>query len=285
MLKIQHFHDERTGTLSYVIADTGTGRAAILDAVLDYDAASGRTSTHLADAMIEHARGQELDVQWVLETHAHADHLSAGSYLRDALGARLGIGEHIRAVQQTWKGIYGLGDEFAPDGSQFDELFADGDSFCLGDIEVRAMHTPGHTPACLTYLLDGAAFVGDTMFMPDFGTARCDFPGGDAGQLYRSIHRVLALPAETRLFMCHDYMPGGRPLAWSCTVAEQRRDNKHVRDGVSEEAFVVMRTERDKELEVPALLLPSVQVNIRAGDLPPPDPNGTRYLRIPLNAV
>ncbi|MBT6116407.1 MAG: MBL fold metallo-hydrolase, partial [Rhodospirillaceae bacterium] len=226
MLDIQHFYDDRTGTLSYVVADKGTGKAAILDAVLDYDAAGGRTSTHLADALIDHARAQGLTVQWILETHAHADHLSAGAYLRDALGARLAIGEHICAVQETWKGIYGIGEEFAPDGSQFDELFADGDGFRLGDVEVRAMHTPGHTPACLTYLADGAAFVGDTMFMPDFGTARCDFPGGDAAQLYRSIRRVLELAPETRLHMCHDYMPDGRPLAWSCTVAEQRRDNK-----------------------------------------------------------
>lgn len=285
MLKIQHFYDERTGTLSYVLADSATAKAAILDAVLDYDPAGGRTSTHLADALIDHVRAQGLTVQWILETHAHADHLTAGAYLRDALGARLAIGEHICTVQETWKGIYGLGEDFAADGSQFDELFADGDRFHLGDVEFRAMHTPGHTPACLTYVAEGAAFVGDTLFMPDFGTARCDFPGGDAAQLFRSIHRVLELPPETMLHMCHDYMPDGRPLAWSCTVAEQRRANKHVHDGVSEAEFVAMRTERDKELDVPALLLPAVQVNIRAGRLPPPDPNGTRYLRIPLDTI
>lgn len=280
---VKAFFHEGTSTISYVVSDPESRQAAILDPVLDYNASAGRVSTDSVDALATYLAAEGLDLQWVLETHPHADHLSAGRVVRERIGGRLGIGDGIRAVQDVWNGLYNLGAEVAKDGSQFDRLFADGDEFTLGRLPVRVLHTPGHTPACVTYLIGDAAFVGDTLFMPDFGTARADFPGGDARQLYKSIQRILALPPETRIFTCHDYCPGGRELRWESTVAEQRAANKHVRDGIDEEAFVAMRRERDACLNAPALLLPSLQVNIRGGDLPPPDDNGTRYLRIPLN--
>ncbi|WP_435104236.1 MBL fold metallo-hydrolase [Arhodomonas sp. AD133] len=284
--QVQAFFDPATFTVSYVVSDPHTRQCAIVDSVLDYDPNAGRTSTASADAIIEYVRANDLAVHWVLETHVHADHLSAAPYLVEHLGGQLGIGEHIATVQNTFGKLFNAGTEFARDGSQFHRLFHDGDTFEVGSIPARVLHTPGHTPACCTYVIGDAAFVGDTLFMPDFGTARADFPGGDARTLYRSIQRVLSLPPQTRLFMCHDYKaPGRDEYRWETTVAEERAHNVHVHDGVDEDAFVAMRTKRDAGLAMPRLLLPSVQVNMRAGDLPPPEDNGTRYLKIPLNAV
>lgn len=279
------FFDKATSTATHVVSDPDSGRAAVIDPVLDYEAAAGRTSTASADAVLTHIRDAGLVVDWVLETHIHADHLSAGAYLKEALGAKTGIGAEVGRVQAVFKDLFGAEDDFATDGRQFDRLFADGEEFAIGGLTVRVLHTPGHTPACASYLIGDAVFVGDTIFMPDFGSARCDFPGGDARQLYRSVRRLLDLPPETRMFLCHDYAPGAREYLWETTVAAQRADNVHMHDGVSEDGFVAMREERDATLSMPALILPSVQVNMRAGDLPPPDADGKRYLKIPLNAV
>jgi glyoxylase-like metal-dependent hydrolase (beta-lactamase superfamily II) len=279
------FFHEPTFTCCYVVSDPESKAAAIIDSALDYDPKSGRTGTEFADRLIAHVREQGLTVEWILETHIHADHLSAAPYLKQHLGGRIAIGRNIDAVQSTWKKIYNAEPSFRTDGSQFDHLFADGETFTLGGMTATAMHTPGHTPADLSYLIGDAVFVGDSLFMPDFGSARCDFPGGSAETLWASIRKLLDLPGDTRMFVGHDYAPGGRDYAWETTVAEQREKNKHVHDGVTKDDFVKMRTERDKELAMPVLLLPSIQVNMRAGDLPPAEDNGVRYLKIPLDAV
>lgn len=283
--EIKGFFDPATDTISYVVADPATRRAAIIDPVLDFDPKAGRTSTKSADAIVAHVKENGLAVDWLLETHAHADHLSAAPYLQQQLGGRIAIGEHIAEVQSTFKKVFNAGPDFATDGRQFDRLFKDGETFRIGSLEAQVLHTPGHTPACISYLISDAVFVGDTLFMPDYGTARCDFPGGDARTLYRSIRKLLSLPPATRMFMCHDYRPGGREARWETTVAEQRRANVHVHDGVDEDAFVAMRTARDRTLEMPRLILPSVQVNMRAGHFPPPESNGVSYLKLPLNAL
>lgn len=282
--RIQTFFDSETSTATHLVWCATTRRAAVLDSVLDYDPKAGRTATHQADRLIAFANSRRLQVDWLLETHAHADHLSAAPYLQAQLGGQIGIGRNIREVQQVFGRIFNA-DDIATDGSQFDRLFDDGDTFRIGDLTVAVLHTPGHTPACVSYQIGNDVFVGDTLFMPDYGSARCDFPGGDARTLFRSIRRLLDLPPPTRLHMCHDYQPGGRAVRWQTTVAEQRLANVHVRDGISEDEFVAMRTERDKTLSMPALLLPAVQVNVRAGHLPPPESNGTRYLKIPLDVL
>ena len=279
-----HFHNT-TNTITYIVADPSGGRCAIIDSVRDYDPSSGRMSTDFADKVIDCVRERGYTVDWILETHAHADHPTAALYIQEQLGGRIAIGQHVSEVQATFKSIFNLGEDFAPDGSQFDHLFGDNEDFKVGEITARVMHTPGHTPACVTYVVGDAVFVGDTLFMPDCGTARADFPGGDAATLFRSMQRILSLAPETRLFMCHDYGPAGRKFAWETTVAEERSDNVHVLDGVSEEEFVKTRTERDNGLDLPALILPSLQINIRAGRLPPPDDNGVSYLRIPINQL
>ena len=282
---VHAFHDEATFTITYVVSDPATGSAAIVDPVLDYDPASGRTSTASADEVIAFVNARELDVLWILETHVHADHLTGAPYLQEKLGGKTAIGDNVSTVQETFKGIFNLKD-LSTDGSQFDHRFIDGDSFTIGEIEARVIATPGHTPACITYVIGDAAFVGDTLFMPDFGTARTDFPGGSAPQLYASIQKILALPDETRLFMCHDYKaPGREEFAWETSVAEQRARNIHINDGISQDDFVRMREERDSQLGMPKLILPSLQVNLRAGDLPEPEDNDIRYLKIPLDAV
>ncbi len=283
---VNGFFDEATNTISYVVTDPQTGTCAIVDPVLDYDASSGRTATTSADRLISHVRANHLSVDWIIETHVHADHLTAAPYLQQTLGGKVAIGTEIVAVQSVFGALFNIGPEFQRDGSQFDVLFRDDDTFMVGGIEGRAMHTPGHTPACITYLIGDAAFVGDTLFMPDFGTARCDFPGGDAAQLYRSIQRIFALPSETRLFMCHDYKaPGRNDYAWETTVAEERAKNLHVHDGVAETDFVKMRTERDAKLGMPKLILPSIQINMRGGQMPPAEDNGVRYIKIPIDAL
>ncbi|MEK7881408.1 MBL fold metallo-hydrolase [Methyloversatilis sp. NSM2] len=284
-LQIESFFDEATNTVSYIVFDRSTHACAVVDSVLDYDPKSGRTSTASADRIIARVRELGARLEWILETHVHADHLSAAPWIKQQLGGRLGIGEHIVTVQQVFGTLFNAGTEFERDGSQFDHVFRDGETFTIGSLQAHALHTPGHTPACMSYLIEDAAFVGDTLFMPDYGTARCDFPGGDARTLYRSIRTLLALPPETRLFMCHDYMPDGRAPCWETTVADERAHNIHVHDGISEEDFVAMRTARDATLDMPVLILPSVQVNMRAGHLPPPEDNGTRYLKIPLDAL
>lgn len=279
---IEAFFDESTNTISYLVADPATREAAVIDPVLDFDPASGEVDTGSVERILARAGQEGWRIVMVLETHAHADHLSAAPFIKAMTGAWIGIGEHIREVQKIFRPVFSL-DDLATDGSDFDRLFADGERFPLGELEVEVMHTPGHTPADLTYRIGDAAFVGDTLFMPDYGTARADFPGGDARQLYRSIRRVLALPEDTRLFLCHDYKaPGRDDYRWETTVAEQRRESIHVRDGVSEDEFVAMREARDATLAVPKLLLPSIQVNIRAGRLPEGDANGVRFLRIPI---
>ena len=284
--RVKSFFDEATFTATHVIVDPASKRCAIVDSVLDYDPKSGRTSTASADELIAYIEGEGLSVEWILETHAHADHLSASPYLKEKLGGKTAIGEHIADVQGIFKGVFNVEESFRTDGSQFDHLFKDGEEFKIGELDARVLHTPGHTPACITYVVGDAAFVGDTLFMPDFGTARCDFPGGSAETLYRSIQKVLALPPETRLFLCHDYKAKGRDAyVWQTTVAEERKNNIHVHEGVSEEEFVKMRTERDATLDMPTLILPSVQVNMRAGHLPPAENNGVSYLKIPLNAL
>ena len=282
---VQAFFDPRTWTVTYVLWDHATQRAAIIDPVLDFDMKSGRTSTTSADAVEACVRAHGLQVDWILETHAHADHLSAAHHLRERLGGRIAIGAKICAVQAVFKKIYNLERGFLPDGSQFDHLFEDGEVFQIGELSVTALWVPGHTPADMAYAVDGAVFVGDTLFMPDVGTARADFPGGDAHQLYRSVQRLLALPPETTVYLCHDYPPAGRAPQWQTTVAAQRAGNIHVHDGVSEEAFVAMRQARDATLEVPTLILPSLQVNVRAGQLPPAEEDGVQYLKLPLNVI
>lgn len=288
-MQIESFFDPGTWTLSYLVLDTSTRRAAIVDSVLDYDPKSGRTSTVGAQRLVDRAVELGAQVDWLLETHVHADHLSAAPWLKAQLGGATAIGKHITAVQKVFGTLFNAEPSFARDGRQFDRLLQDGDQLLIGGLTVDAIHTPGHTPACMTYVVsDGAqrvAFVGDTLFMPDYGTARCDFPGGDARTLYRSIRKVLSLPDDTVLYMCHDYQPGGRPLAYQSTVADERAHNIHIKDGIDEDAFVAMREARDATLSMPTLILPSVQINMRAGELPPPEDNGTRYLKIPLNAL
>ena len=285
LIQIQPFFDPQTWTVSYVVSDMATRNSAVIDPVLDYNFKSGHTDTKSVDALLAYVKSEKLTVQWILETHAHADHLSGARYLQDRVGGKIAIGEHIREVQATFMKLYNLERTFLPDGSQFDHLFKDGEVFKIGEVEVTALLVPGHTPADMAYLVDGAVFVGDTLFMPDVGTARADFPGGDAHTLYRSMRRLLALPPETRVFVCHDYPPKSRAARWETTVSEQKASNIHVRDGISEEEFVTMRQARDATLEVPTLILPSIQVNVRAGQLPSADDNGVAYLRIPLNAL
>ncbi|WP_339481199.1 MULTISPECIES: MBL fold metallo-hydrolase [unclassified Pseudomonas] len=286
---VEGFFDPETHTVSYLVLDEATRQCALIDSVLDYDPKSGRTATTSADKLMARVVELEAKVEWILETHVHADHLTAAPYLKEKLGGTIGIGSRIAAVQEVFGTLFNTRGEMPRDGSQFDHLFVNDESFTIGTLQCRALHTPGHTPACMTYVVsDGqetAAFVGDTLFMPDYGTARCDFPGGNAHTLFRSINKVLSLPANTLLYTCHDYQPGGREVQFSSTVAEQRADNVHVRNGISEEAFVAMRTQRDASLEMPTLILPSVQVNMRAGHFPEPESNGTCYLKIPLNRL
>ena len=283
--EVHGIFDPATWTVTYVVYEKEGSACAIIDSVLDYDPKSGRTRTTSADKVIAFVKEKNLKVEWILETHAHADHLTAAPYLKQKLGGRIAIGDHITTVQQVFKGIFHLEAGFATDGSQFDHLLKEDEAFAIGNLTGQVMFVPGHTPACVAYRIGDAVFVGDTMFMPDVGTARCDFPGGDAGALYRSIQKILSLPADTRLFMCHDYPPDGREIRFESTVAEQRRANIHVHEGISEEAFVQMRTQRDATLEMPVLILPSVQVNIRAGEMPPKEENGVAYLKIPVNAL
>jgi glyoxylase-like metal-dependent hydrolase (beta-lactamase superfamily II) len=286
-MMIEGYFDARTSTVSYLLCDERTRECAIIDSVLDYDAKSGRVWTEGADKLVARVRELGMNVRWLLETHVHADHLSAAHYLREKVGGRIAIGAEVVKVQQIFGPVFNLTEGFHCDGSEFDVLLDDEGTLALGTLEIRAMHTPGHTPACMTYVVtDGAetaAFVGDTLFAPDYGTARCDFPGGDAGVLYRSIARVLSLPGNTKLYTCHDYQPGGRALEYMSTVAQQRRQNVHVHDGIDEPTFVEMRTARDKTLDVPTLLLPSVQVNMRAGRMPEAESNGLSYIKIPIN--
>ena len=285
-LRVEAFFDRDTWTISYLVMDQTTRRCALIDSVLDYDPKSGRTRTESADRLIERVRELDAEVEWILETHVHADHLSAAAYLKQRLGAKVAIGQHITQVQKVFASLFNEGPAFARDGSQFDVLLADGAEFAIGGLSARALHTPGHTPACMTYLVqvgdETVAFVGDTLFMPDYGTARCDFPGADARTLYRSIGKILALPPQTRLFMCHDYLPNGRELQYMTTVAEQRANNIHIHQGVDEDSFVKMREARDATLDMPVLILPSVQVNMRSGQFPEPEDNGVSYLKIPL---
>lgn len=282
---IAAFFDEATNTVSYVVKDPDSNSCAIIDSVLDIDYAAGRIAFDHADAIVDYIQASGLEVEWLLETHVHADHLSAAPYLQDKLGGKIGIGAKIVVVQETFGKVFNEGTEFKRDGSQFDRLFEDGDTFTIGTLEVRVMHTPGHTPACMTFVIGDAAFVGDTLFMPDGGSARADFPGGDAGTLYDSIQRVLALPDDTRLFMCHDYGPNGRDIRWETTVAEEKAHNIHVGGGTTREAFIAMRNARDATLDVPKLIIPSLQVNMRGGRLPPPDKDGKRFLKVPLNGL
>lgn len=288
-LHVEGFFDPATWTVSYIVLDKGTRQCALVDSVLDYDPKSGRTSHASADLLRARVRELGATVQWILETHVHADHLSAAAHLKHQLGGRLGIRRQITTVQKVFGSLFNAGGNFARDGSQFDHLFDDGETFNIGALQARATHTPGHTPACMTYVVSDstqtAAFVGDTLFMPDYGTACCDFPGGDARTLFRSINKVLSLPRETQLYMCHDYRPGGREVQYVSTVAEERETNVHVRNGISKEEFVAMRQARDATLDMPTLILPAVQVNMRAGQLREPESNGTRYIKIPLNAV
>lgn len=282
---VKAFFDDATFTVSYVVSDPQTNRAVIIDPVLDYEANSGRTTTASADELIAYTKESELQVDWVLETHVHADHLSGAPHIHGELGGTTAIGAKVTAVQDVFKGIFNI-EELSVDGSQFDHLFSDGDTFKVGNIDARVMATPGHTPACVTYIIGDSAFVGDTLFMPDFGTARTDFPGGSAEQLYASIQKILALPDDTRLFMCHDYKAPGRDVfAWETSVEEQRENNVHINKDVSEADFVSMREGRDSQLGMPKLLLPSIQVNIRAGEMPTAEDNGIRYLKIPLDTV
>ncbi|WP_206955469.1 MBL fold metallo-hydrolase [Trinickia acidisoli] len=282
---VEPFFDTATSTFTYVVhAGDGTP-AAVIDSVLDYDPKSGRTSTASSERVVAFVREHRLQVQWLLETHAHADHLSAAQYLKQQLGGKIGIGEQIRAVQHKFKGVFNLGADVSEDGTQFDHLFKDDETFEIGALAARALHVPGHTPADIAYQIGDAVFVGDTLFMPDVGSARCDFPGGDAHTLYRSVRKLLSLPPRTRLFMCHDYPPASRVASCETTVDDERRANVHLHEGVSEDEFVEMRVARDRTLSMPVLILPAVQVNIRAGDMPPAESNGVRYLKIPLNAL
>jgi glyoxylase-like metal-dependent hydrolase (beta-lactamase superfamily II) len=283
--QVHGIFDPATWTVTYVVYERRGSACAIIDSVLDYDPKSGRTTHASADKVIEFVKENDLKVAWILETHAHADHLSAAPYLKKQLGGKTAIGDHISGVQKVFKGIFNLEAEFKNDGSQFDHLFADGEEIRVGDLSGRTMYVPGHTPACVAYQFGDAVFVGDTMFMPDVGTARCDFPGGDAKTLYASVKKILALPLSTRLFMCHDYPPNGRQVQFETSVAEQKAKNIHVHDGITETQFVEMRTKRDATLEMPVLILPAVQINIRAGELPPKEANGISYVKIPLNAL
>lgn len=283
---VKSFFDETTNTISYVVHARNNPHCAIIDSVLDYDAASGRTSDRSAQPIIDYVRTHQLQVQWILETHAHADHLSAAPVLIQALGGRLAIGKHIEQVQSAFSHIYNTQGMQRGSIADFDHLFADGDTFRIGDIPATVLHVPGHTPACLAYVIGDCVFAGDTLFMPDYGTARCDFPGGDAHALYRSIRRLLCLPDETRVFVCHDYKaPGRNEFAWETTIGDERRHNVHIHEGVSEAAFVAMRTQRDATLSTPSLLLPAIQVNVRGGKLPPPEDNGVSYMKIPINRI
>ena len=283
-MQIEAFFHEPTNSVAYLLIDEATKKAALIDPVLDYDQAAARVSTKLADTLLARVSAAGLTVEWILDTHVHADHLTAMAYLKDKLGARTGIGRNVVQVQNLFRDFYNLPRDFPVDGRQFDRLFDDGERISLGNIEIEVMHAPGHTPACSIYRAGDAAFIGDTMFMPDYGTARCDFPGGDARTLYRSIKRILALPPQTRLFTGHDYAPNGRAYAWESTVAEQAARNVHIA-GKTEDEFVVLREGRDRTLNAPHLILPALQVNIRAGVLPPPEPNGVRYLKIPMNRL
>ncbi len=283
--EVTAFFDEATNTITYVVADPETGRCVVIDPVLDYDLIAGRTSTTSVDAVIEFIAANKLTLDVVLETHVHADHLSAAPVLKQRLKARTAIGDQITAVQKVFANVFNL-DDVEADGSQFDLLLADGDEFPIGNIQAKVMHTPGHTPACVTFVIGDAAFVGDTLFMPDFGTARCDFPGGDVEELYDSIRQIFELPNDTRLFMCHDYKaPGRDEYAWETSVDEQRKSNIHVHDGITKQEFVAFRTERDSQLGVPKLIIPSIQVNIRAGDMPGPEDNGVSYLKVPIDVL
>lgn len=292
-LNIESFFDPATFTFSHIVWDSSTSQCALIDSVLDYDPKSGRTSTKSADILVNRVKDLSLKVEWILETHVHADHLSAAPYLQNKLGGKLAIGSHITTVQNVFGKLFNAGTEFARDGSQFDQLLSDQETFKIGSLEVKAMHTPGHTPACMTYVVTDTssaaprqvAFVGDTLFMPDYGTARCDFPGGSAATLFSSIQKVLSLPDSTELYMCHDYPPEGRTPQFVSTVAEQKQLNIHVHQGVQEQDFIQMRQKRDATLSMPVLILPSVQINMRAGQLPPPEDNGQRYLKIPLDAL
>jgi glyoxylase-like metal-dependent hydrolase (beta-lactamase superfamily II) len=284
-VSVESFYDKATSTISHVVVEPNGRHCAIIDSVLDYDQASGRTRTESADAVVRHVRDRNLTVAWILETHAHADHLSAAQHLKRQVGGRIGIGARITEVQRIFKEVFNLERTFNTDGTQFDHLFEDGETFLIGCQEARVMYTPGHTPACATYVIGEAAFVGDTLFMPDGGTARADFPGADATTLYRSIHRILSLPPETRLFICHDYQPGGREPRWETTVADERERNIHIGHDRTEDEFVAMRTARDRTLNTPTLLVPSIQINIRAGEMPPPEDNGTAYIKVPLNRL
>jgi len=283
--KITAFFDPATNTISYVVRDPASNACAVVDPVLDFDYASGRIGFGSADRIIAFIRDSGLKLEWLIETHAHADHLSAAPYIQKKLGGKIGIGEHIREIQEVFGKIFNEGTEFQRDGSQFDRLFKDGDAYTIGSLSGFAMHTPGHTPACMTHVIGHAAFVGDTLFMPDGGTARADFPGGDARQLYRSIKKILSLPPKMRLFMCHDYGPNNREISWETTVAEERANNIHVHDGISEDEFAAMRSARDKMLGMPKLIIPSIQVNMRAGHFPKPEAEGKSFLKIPLNGL
>ncbi len=284
--EVRCFFDKPTFTASYVVHDPASRKAAVIDSVCDFDQPSGRTSFGSADAIVAYVKEHELAVDWLLETHAHADHLSAAPYLQEQLGGKIAIGAKIKEVQAVFSMIFNEGRSFPCDGSQFDHLFEDGDSFALGQIPAMALHVPGHTPACLAYVIGDAVFAGDTLFMPDYGSARADFPGGDARKLYRSIRRLMQLPDETRVFLCHDYQaPQRHEYIWETTMGEERNGNVHVHEGITEEGFVAMRTKRDATLGMPKLILPSIQINIRAGHLPEPEGNGTRYLKLPLNLL
>lgn len=283
--EVVHFFDEQSSTFSYVVKDPHSNSCAIIDSVLDIDYAAGRLSYQGADEIIDYVRQHDLKVEWIIETHVHADHLSAAPYIKERVGGLIGIGENINVVQDTFGKVFNEGTEFQRDGSQFDRLFCDGDSYQIGSLIGHAMHTPGHTPACMTHVIGNSAFVGDTIFMPDSGSARADFPGGDARTLYRSIHRLLSLPEEVVLYMCHDYAPNGRELKHVSTVGEQRRQNIHVADAISEDEYVKMRETRDATLAMPKLIIPSIQVNMKAGHLPEPESNGQRYLKVPINGL
>ncbi len=283
---VKAFFDNATNTVSYVVKDPNSAKCAIIDSVLDFDYASGHTDTKSADEVIAYIKAENLEPEWLLESHVHADHLSAAPYIQAEVGGKIGIGDQISVVQDVFGKVFNEGTQFQRDGSQFDKLFKEGDTFKIGDLEVNVMHTPGHTPACLTYVVEDAAFVGDTMFMPDFGTARCDFPGGSAETLYSSIQKILSLPDETKIFVGHDYKaPGRDEFAWETTVAEQKARNIHVAAGKDKNTFIEMRTKRDAELNVPKLIVPAIQVNMRAGQMPEPDANGQVYLKVPVNAL